>query len=646
MDILSNLNQAQKEAVLHTEGPLLIVAGAGAGKTKTITHRICHLIEKGINPENILAVTFTNKAAKEMRERTRDLLSQTLTTKSPHFYTFHSLGVFILRENAELLGLTRSFTIADDEESKKLIKEALKIEGLDPKMYEPKKILSIISREKGEARNQSDYAQNVASGYGEMVASIWATYEKLLTKNQMLDFDDLLYKTYELLERFPETKSMYQKRYQYIHIDEYQDTNELQYRISKLLVGPEENICVVGDSDQNIYSWRGANIKNILNFERDYPKAKVVMLEENYRSTKNILEAANEVIRKNELRKDKKLFTSKNAGEKIVVCECYDENREAEFITSEVDKLLLDGVKKEDIAILFRANFQSRVIEDAFLKAQIPYSMLGTKFFERKEIKDILSYIKYAKNRNSLSDLKRIVNTPTRGIGEKTVEKIIDNKIDELSSSMREKVFLFFKMLDEIYEATTRNKPSEVIRFVLTRSGMEEALSLGDEEDKERLENAKELVTVALSYDEIENGLEKLIDDAMLASDQDSLVKDGGGVRLMTIHASKGLEFDYVFITGLEQDLFPHKRSDERHGKDEREEERRLMYVAITRAKKKLFLSYATIRTIYGSREIHAPSEFLSDIPDDLIIETWKLDTRRENTMERHEGGGITIYLD
>lgn len=645
MDIISTLNEAQKEAVLQKEGPLLIVAGAGAGKTKTITHRIAHLVESGVKPENILAITFTNKAAKEMRERSQKLLLSSNISGSPYFYTFHSLGVFILRENANLIGLPRHFTISDDQDSVKFVKEALKMGGLDPKQYEPKKILSIISREKGEARNVEDYAENIASGYGEIIASVWRDYEKLLSKNQSLDFDDLLLKSYEILDRFPEVRRMYQTRWKYIHIDEYQDTNELQYRISKALVGPDENICVVGDSDQNIYSWRGANIKNILNFERDYPKAKVVILEENYRSTKNILEAANEIIRKNEMRKEKKLFTSKNSGEKITICECYDETKEALYVTEAIDELLLSGVKEEEIAVLFRANFQSRVLEDAFLRKQIPYSMLGTKFFERKEIKDVLSYIKYARNRNSFSDLKRIINEPTRGIGEKTLEKISDGNISMLSASMQKKVNDFFILLDNIYEISLKNKPSEVIKFVVIETGLEAALSSGGDEEKERLENIKELVTVALSYDDVEDGLSRLLDDAMLASDQDTMLTKGSGVRLMTVHASKGLEFEYVFVTGLEHDLFPHTKGGERKTREEKEEERRLMYVAITRAKKKLYLTYATVRTIYGSREIHAPSEFISDIPDSLIEETWKLSDNR-NTFTRKEGEGITIYLD
>lgn len=646
MDIISTLNEAQKEAVLQKEGPLLIVAGAGAGKTKTITHRIAYLVESGVSPENILAITFTNKAAKEMRERSQKLLlSSSLSHKgSPHFYTFHSLGVFILRENAHLLGLPRHFTIADDQDSQRMIKEALKMGGLDPKQYEPRKILSIISREKGEARSVLDYETGVSSGYGEIVASVWRDYEKLLSKNQALDFDDLLLKSYEVLDRFPEVRKMYQERFHYVHIDEYQDTNELQYRISKHLVGPAENICVVGDSDQNIYSWRGANIKNILNFERDYPRAKVVVLEENYRSTKNILEAANEIIRKNEMRKDKKLYTTKVGGEKITICECYDEVKEAQFVTDTIDELLANGTKEEDIAVLFRANFQSRVLEDAFLKAQIPYSVLGTKFFERKEIKDILSYIKYARNRNSFSDLKRIINEPTRGIGEKTLEKILDGNLSLLSASMQKKVEMFFVLLDEIYGVSVKNKPSDVIKYVVVESGLERALSDGNDEDKERLENIKELVTVALSYDEVEDGLSRLLDDAMLASDQDTMMTRGAGVRLMTVHASKGLEFEYVFVTGLEHDLFPHTKGGERKSKEEKEEERRLMYVAITRAKQKLYLTYATVRTIYGSREIHAPSEFLADIPDTLITETWRLGNGRDDFSKKE--GGITIYLD
>ena len=636
---LDGLNDRQKEAVLQTEGPLLIVAGAGAGKTKTVTHRIAHLVSQGVRPQEILAVTFTNKAGKEMRERVHSLLSSLGVHGSPVVSTFHALGVMLLRENFEVLGLPKSFVILDESDAVSLIKQAVIDSQLDPKQFEPKKFKSIISKQKGDGITLASFRNDVHSANGEIIFKIWKRYEELAKKEGGLDFDDLLLLSAKLLTR-PEIREKYNKRFRYVHIDEYQDTNQLQYDIAMALTGPDRNICVVGDSDQTIYSWRGANIKNILNFEKDFPDAKVVLLEENYRSTATILGAANEIIKKNEMRNDKTLFTKQAGGELVTLCEAYDEMAEAEYVAQTIDQLLKSGADPEKIAVLYRANFQSRTFEDALLMAQVPYQVLGTKFFERREVKDVLAYIRASLNQESFSDIRRIINVPTRGIGKTTIDKLFAIHVEkgnlaeqlsesQLPSATQKKIGDFFLLLQKIKYFAERHQPSETVRYVVTESGFEKILKDGSEEDRERLENMHELATLATKYDTqsdiIETdpveGLYKLLEDAALASDQDSLIKDTKGVRLMTVHASKGLEFNTVFIVGLEHDLFPHSRSSGT-SKEDREEERRLFYVAITRAEKKLFLTHATIRTIFGSKQIQAPSEFLYDIPEELLDRT------------------------
>ena len=625
MDYLESLNDKQKEAVLYMEGPLLIVAGAGAGKTKTITHRIIHLIHQGIAPSSILAVTFTNKAAKEMRDRVSALLDLPIhgafshkDDARPFISTFHSLGVHIIKENAHLIGLTKHFAIADEHDALVIIKDAMKARDIDPKQHEPRKIKSIISKAKGDFITSDIYSQNVRGAFQSIVAVLWRDYEQALKRERMLDFDDLLLEAVLILKKYPEVKQSYQERWQYIHVDEYQDTNEVQYELTKLLVGKNDNICVVGDTDQNIYSWRGANIKNMLHFEKDYADVKVIMLEQNYRSTKNIIEAANNVIKLNQYRVDKTLFTENKDGEIISVYEAYDEQDEGRYIATTI-KELLRSHSPEDIAVLYRANFQSRVLEEALLNQQIPYQVLGVKFFERREVKDLLAYIRAAYNKECLSDIKRIINTPTRGIGKVTLTKLFSGQLSMLPASMQVKISKFYQLLDTIREYADAHSPSESIKFVIKETGLESELSRGPSDELERLENMKELVTLATKYDALPQGLgmEKLLEDASLASDQDTLMHKGKGVRLMTVHASKGLEFKYVFITGLEQDLFPHTNNGTK-SKEDAEEERRLFYVALTRAEQKLHLSYASLRTIFGSRQVNMPSEFIFDIPDHL----------------------------
>ncbi len=618
--LLENLNTEQRKAVENTEGPTLIVAGAGAGKTKTLTTRIVYLIHQGIDPKNILAITFTNKAAREMRERVEKLLKEGGIDATPLLTTFHSLGVSILRENAHLVGRNKYFGILDESDAVKLVKDSIVEIGLDPKQYEPRKFKSIISREKGNFVTLSNYTEKADTHIEQTVQKIWEKYERKLQEEKVFDFDDLLLQTVLLFRKHPEVLEQYQNRFLYIHIDEYQDTNEVQYEMTKQLAGIKHNICVVGDTDQNIYSWRGAKIKNMIHFEKDFPNTKTFFLEQNYRSTQKILRAANAVIDKNTVRIPKTLYTKNSDGEDITLYESYDEVAEAEFVVDEITYLLDRGIKPENIAVLYRANFQSRVLEEAFLGRTIAYQIVGTKFYDRKEVKDILSYIRASLDNENLGDIKRIINVPVRGIGKVTIAKLFAGIKNELPHATLKKIDDFYNLLLKIKGFIDTNKPSEIVKFVLKESGIESTLKSGTSEDLERLENIGELITLSTRYDNFEGGygLEKLLDDAALASDQDN-IDENSRVRLMTVHAAKGLEFGYVFITGLEQDLFPHARSGMETTED-KEEERRLFYVALTRAEKKLYLTYATVRTLFGMRQVNTPSEFIYDIPDDTLL--------------------------
>ncbi|KKU26558.1 MAG: ATP-dependent DNA helicase PcrA [Candidatus Magasanikbacteria bacterium GW2011_GWA2_46_17] len=659
MEHLIGLNEQQKQAVLQKDGPVLIIAGAGAGKTKTITHRILHLIKGGADPRSILAVTFTNKAAKEMRERVHTLLASDKSlnfptsdfspvtsymshvTCSPFISTFHALGVHILKENARLLNIPRHFTILDKSDSSKLIKDAMDQEEIDRKNFDPALIQNLISREKGDAVTCAEFEAKASTEYiPQIVAKVWTRYEASLVKEKALDFDDLLLKTARLLKENAGVREHYQNIWRHIHIDEYQDTNRVQHLIAKYLAEKHKNICVVGDPDQLIYEWRGAHMKNIMGFEKDYPNAKIIFLEENYRSTQTILTAANRVIAKNKMRKEKNLFTKNGEGERIGLMEAYDENDEARFVAQKCKELIDErAVSASEIAVLYRANFQSRALEEAMLQNEVPYQVLGIRFFERKEVKDIIAYLKAALNPEGLSDLKRIINVPPRGLGKVTVLKVFAGQESTLPAATRKKVADFKNVLVEIKNTAFKEKPSQTIKYILRASGMEEGFRKGGNEEAERLENIKELVTFATKYDiyaNPEEGTERFLEDAALASDQDELMKNKSAVKLMTVHAAKGLEFEYVFITGLEDDLFPHKKLNS-GGFDERqsEEERRLFYVALTRAKKKLYLSYASVRTIFGSKQVNVPSEFIFDVDDELV-----------EKEERFEGGGKIIYLD
>lgn len=637
MTHIEQLNKAQREAVLHKEGPLLIIAGAGAGKTRTIAHRIFNLINQGIEPRNILAITFTNKAAQEMKERISALLTNSPPaprSSLPFVSTFHALGAYILRENAQAIGLNRHFSILDKDDSLSVVKSVIKELELDPKQFEPRRMLNSISKQKGELIDADSYSTSAKEFFPRVLSSVWLKYEEQLKKQKGLDFDDLILKTVQLFQKNEKVREYYQALWKYIHIDEYQDTNKAQYELARILSVKHKNICVVGDVDQSIYGWRGADFRNILDFEKDYNEIKVTVLEENYRSTQNILSAANAVIAKNKFRKEKNIFTQNKEGDKISVFEALNAEEEADFVSETSGKLIHGGVSPSEIAVLYRANFQSRTLEDSFLKNDVSYQVLGVKFFERKEIKDVLAFVKVGLNPDDRESLKRVINIPPRGIGKTTLLKIFSNKENELPIKMQEKIKQFRALLDLIKEAALNQKPSAVIKFVMQKTGLEEALRKGTEEEKERLENIRELVTLASKYDElpVPEGMEKLLTEAVLVSDQDSLSEQGNpaergkkkeknGVKLMTVHAAKGLEFGYVFIVGLEDGLFPHSGfGDPPAGGQERgEEERRLFYVALTRAKEKLFLTFANTRTIFGSKQINTPSEFLSDIPEDLV---------------------------
>lgn len=646
---IEGLNDQQREAMLHKEGPLMVLAGAGSGKTRVITHRIVHIVHQGTEPHNILAVTFTNKAAKEMRERVGELLrkyppsNRAVIDNYPVVTTFHSLGVRILREFHEAAGLRRHFTIYDSSDSRKAIKQAIEQAGYNPKEFEPRKIGGMISRAKGEAMTQLEYQDSANSFPEQVAAEVWSKYDAILHKEQALDFDDLLAKTLRLLQNNQMVRETLQKRYHYIHVDEYQDTNRVQFKIVELLANEKQNICVVGDVDQNIYSWRGADIKNVLQFERHFRDATTILLEENYRSTQTIIAASNDIIEKNKNRVEKTVFTNNQAGDKITLYAGMTGYDEAEYIALTARDLIADGAEPTSIAVLYRTNFQSRSLEEAFLNFEVPYQLLGTKFFERKEVKDVLSYLRLALNPGSNADLVRVINTPTRGIGKVTMLKVVEGNRGDLNAGALKKVQEFDNIIMDIAKTAQEKPLSETIKFIMKRSGIESSYrDEGTDEAMERIENLRELVTLATRYDTLDpnEAVEQLLESAALQSDQDEIKEkeELNAVRLMTIHAAKGLEFSYVFVTGLEEGLFPHERLDD--SRIDQEEERRLFYVALTRAKKKLFLTYAHMRTIFGSQRVNVPSSFLNDIS-------------AEHVEQAEPGGGggksgyeTTIYLD
>lgn len=618
-DYLNDLNTEQRQAVVHTDGPLLIVAGAGTGKTKTLMYRILHLIRQGVPAESILAITFTNKAAAEMRERLQKLLGD--HRSMPMMKTFHGLGVYVLRRFYQEAKLRKEFVIMDTTDTMRLIKDCMEELSIDPKQYDPRTIRSVISNAQNAGKNVFDFESEIYNTTADYAVRIWKLYETKKQAEHALDFDDLLVKTKQLLESNAIVRATLQKQFKYIHIDEYQDTNQVQYEIAKILAGDDHNICAVGDTDQNIYSWRGANIKNMLNFERDFPGTITIILEQNYRSTANILSVADAIITKNTARIAKTLRTDKSAGSTVKVYVGLNETGEATLVAQEIKKILNTGAPATDIAILFRTHFQSRALEEACLHHEIPYHVLGVKFFERKEIKDLVSYIRASVNPDSISDIKRVINEPKRGLGKVALLKILSGQAGELSGSAANSYREFQMIINDIRTLCFEKIPSEAVRFALHRSGMFTAYTNGTADEKERLETMEELVTYALRYDELPvgEGILQMLEDISLLSEQDNIRDDRPAVKLMTVHAAKGLEFNYVFVTGMEQGLFPHAGYDQKKGKEEQEEERRLFYVAVTRAREQLYLSYAYSRTVYGQQNFNAPSEFLSDIPDILL---------------------------
>ena len=631
------LNKEQQKAVETTEGPLLIVAGAGAGKTKTLTERIVHIIKKGVEPEKILAITFTNKAAQEMRARIIARLEEEKLiengSRTPVIKTFHSFGAFLLREHSQLFGLTRHSPILDEGDALAIVKNVCEQLGLN---IDPKRMLHAISRAKGDAVRPEEYGAQAQGPFQKTVAQVWLRYEDDLRKNKSLDFDDLILRPLRMLQENETFRNYYQNHFQYIHVDEYQDTNETQYQLTKILASKHKNICVVGDSDQNIYSWRGANLKNILNFENDFPNTTIVLLEQNYRSTKTVLDAANAVIGKNKARTPKVLRTDSEEGELITIIRNWDEGVEARWIAEKCAALIADGAEPKEIAVLFRTNFQSRALEQGFMESNIPYRMIGVRFFDRKEVRDIVSYIRVALVRESGADFRRAATTPSRGLGKVTITKVLSGKVTEENADKKLKPF--FNLLNSIKTYTEEHTVAETISYVMKETGYEKMLKEeGTDESLERLANIQELVSFATRYNEEPglSGMEHFFEEVSLLTDKETAEENA--VRLMTVHASKGLEIEYVFITGLEHGLFPSERGAHTSQTiEEMEEERRLFYVALTRAKKKLFLSHAELRMIFGSKQINVPSEFLEDIPEHLV----------EHTVADNEGNGkVIVYL-
>lgn len=619
MQHLEGLNDAQREAVLATEGPVSVLAGAGSGKTRVLTTRIYHLIKEGVPAERILAVTFTNKAAREMRERLAHRLGD---SPLPFVATFHGLGRDILQRYGARIGISRYFTIFDRDDSKSAIKKVLKDMDIDPKEMNPNFVLSRISKEKGEGSTPEAFREKYAqkSFQSRVIAEVWPKYEAILKKEKALDFDDLICLPVRLLREHEDIRKEAEQLYSHVHVDEFQDTNELQGKLAGYLSAVHNNLFVVGDIDQTIYTWRGATIENLLKFEEQYENAKTIVLAHNYRSTKTIVAAGNQIIEKNQNRKDKHAITDNPDGEPIRLHIARNAESEARWIAREARKALRDGTPPEEIAVLFRTNFQSRALEEAFLSEGLPYKVLGTRFLDRKEVKDVLAWVRLALDPEREVDRIRAVQAPTRGIGKVTLGKLIDGKRDTLKPAEVKKVAAFEAIVMELHELSKIAVPSEFVKLVIERSGLAESLRKGGDEDAERLENAKELATLASRYDGMpgEEGIAAFLAESALAGDQDELDAPGTtGITLMTVHAAKGLEFDTVFVTGMEQGLFPHEA---REGeKRDEEEERRLFYVAVTRAKRRLNLTLATVRRIYGTDFASEPSMFIRDIDEGLI---------------------------
>ena len=621
---LNDLNERQKEAVLYNEGPLLIIAGAGSGKTKALTTKIAYLLEeKEVSPYNILAITFTNKAAKEMKDRLYSLVGS--ISKKLQVSTFHSFGLRLLRENFEVLGYDQNFNIMDADDSLTVVKKILKDMNLDSKTYNPRAIRNKISSCKNELITPEQYKKYTVSDYEETVYEVYKKYEEKLYKNNSVDFDDLLILPIKLFRNHKDILEKYQELFQYVLIDEYQDTNEAQYILTKLISEKYKNITCVGDDSQSIYSFRGANYKNILNFEKDYKDAKTILLEQNYRSTSTILDAANDVIKNNKEKKDKKLWTARGVGEKIKYYRAYNEIDEAQYVVRSIKDLIKKNVEYKDIAVLYRTNAQSRTLEEEMLKANLPYKVVGgINFYGRKEIKDLLAYLRLIHNIKDNVSLLRIINTPKRGIGLKTIDNLT-KEADEKNISIYEaiskgKELEFKKIIDKLIELSNELTLTELIDKILNSTGMKEEYESEESLDSEiRLENLEEFKSITKTFEEREGNvsLEDFLLETSLVTDIEEYKNDPNRISLMTVHSVKGLEFKYVFVIGLEEGIFPHMNSLMEAA--EIEEERRLMYVAITRAKDDLYLINARRRTLFGNDQINPPSRFISEISPDLL---------------------------
>lgn len=663
---LAGMNDKQKEAVLATEGPVLVMAGAGSGKTRVLTHRVAYLIEeKDVLPWHILAITFTNKAAREMKERIGKLLGE--SASDVWVSTFHALCVRILRRDIDKLGYNTAFTIADTGEQRTLMKRICAELNIDTKKFDPRQILSAISNAKNAMLTPDEYEKKYNDPFRKMVGRAYRLYQRELETNQILDFDDLIMKTIELFKKDPDTLAYYQNKFHYIHVDEYQDTNDAQYELVHMLADKYHNLCVVGDADQSIYGWRGANMNNILNFEKDYPDAQTIMLEQNYRSTQTILKAANEVIANNQNRRDKNLWTENGEGDKISYYRAQSEHDEAYYVVKKIqEERRKHNYNYGDFAILYRTNAQSRVIEETFLKSSIPYTMVGGhKFYDRKEIRDILAYLTLIANPGDSMSFERVVNTPKRGIGPTSIAKLRDYagsinasllqasqnimSANDISTTVKNKLDGFGQEMREIQEEAQGKSLTELTELILDKTGYTK--SLKEEADRNlqaqtRLENLDEFKSVTQEFDKnhgddvatTQEQLTQFLTDLALVSPQDDIEDQENTVTLMTLHAAKGLEFPVVFLIGMEQSIFPMARALQKP--DEEEEERRLAYVGITRAQKKLYLSNALSRVLYGRIQRNPESEFVDEIDDKLL----EFDNDQQTMRTPFGNGGSNSY--
>lgn len=661
--LLTGLNDMQQAAVKATDGPLLIMAGAGSGKTRVLTHRIAYLMtEKQVAPWNILAITFTNKAAREMKERIQRILGP--GADDIWISTFHSMCVRILRRDSDRMGINRNFSILDTTDQLSVIKTVLKEKNLDPKKYDPRSLLGTISSAKNELITAEEFDKTANGHYEQMVSDVYKEYQKKLRKNQSLDFDDLIMSTIQLFQRVPEVLETYQRKFQYIHVDEYQDTNRAQYMLVKLLAARFKNLCVVGDSDQSIYRWRGADIANILSFEKDYPNANVILLEQNYRSTKLILDAANGVIKNNSNRKPKKLWTENQQGSKISYYRADSEAAEGQFVVGKIKQLVDSGQRKlSEIAILYRTNAQSRIIEEVLLKSNLNYTIVGgIKFYDRKEIKDLLAYLRLISNPDDDISLRRIINVPKRGVGSTSVDKIANYAIDHDLSLFQalneiEQIGVSARVINALVEFRDliRNlgnmqdylSVTELAEEIIEKSGYRDMLKQEKTiEAQSRLENIDEFLSVTQTFEKQneDKSLIAFLTDLALVADIDKLEEDeqeqSDAVVLMTLHSAKGLEFPVVFLIGFEEGVFPHSRSLMEEA--EMEEERRLAYVGITRAEKELFITNAQMRTLFGRTSMNPESRFISEIPSELIENLneakKKLNAAKKSTSSFNQG--------